>query len=640
MGSSSPEFFTTTRHLNSIPADWKARYLETSKLPTMYFQSSLPRLPIPSLQDSVTRYLLAQKQILSEADYQVTEELAKEFSKEGSEGWQLQQQLIETDKKNLHTSYNRQFWHDRYMYNRNPPVISQTPYLSVKPDSRAPSQAERAASFIHSAVLFHNSLNDQLLQPDLYYTTNSRLSPRSLEYLVRFAPQRYSSQLAMLTGAYPFDMSQYNNLFATTRVPKREKDEVVKFSNSRHVVVMRNHHMYSVRVLQENGLPVDRADLYAALVAIINDTSLPSSHPINYLTGGNRDYWADAQQELMSDPHNVQTLHEIQSSLFVVCLDSKLPETESELMHSFLHNHGANRWFDKSIGIIVSAEADIAIQANHSCGDGWMVFRFADKLYNTSIHQPSLVQSKGSSARAVYKHLLFNLSDNLKSAVERAKREVEGVCQSLSLEPIQYRRYGRDFLKSKNLNAQGTMQIVFMMAYYRLHGSFGSTINPCNTLSFRHGRTEWVRPVTRAVKECAEAFEPSSGVSDIQKSIFLRKAVQLSSQLFVEASKGAGFDRHLHAIKSLAEKQSKTLKFFQDPSYAAYNSIQLYIVSLTGESSSNGALGPFSSDGISTSSYVLNDYIQMSVTCYDKKRLNDYVSCLNTVLDDIHNTMS
>ena len=628
----------TLRH--SIPADWKARYLETSKLPTMYFQSSLPRLPIPSLQDSVTRYLQAQKQILSEADYQVTEELAKEFSKEGSEGWQLQQQLIETDKKNLHTSYNRQFWHDRYMYDRSPSVVSLCPFVSVKLDSRAPSQAERATNFIHSAVLFHNSLNDQLLQPDLYYTTNSRLSPRSLEYLVRFAPQRYSSQLAMLAGAYPFDMSQYNNLFATTRVPKREKDEVVKFSNSRHVVVMRNHHMYSVQVLQENGLPVDRADLYAALVAIINDTSPPSSHPINYLTGGNRDYWADAQQELMSDPHNVQTLHEIQSSLFVVCLDSKLPETESERMESFLHNHGANRWFDKSFTIIVSADADVAIQPNHSCGDGWLLVNLSNKLYNTSIHQPSLVQSKGSSARAVYKHLSFNLSDNLKSAVERAKREVEGVCQSLSLEPIQYRRYGRDFLKSKSLSPQGTMQIAFMMAYYRLHGSFGSTINPCNTLCFRHGRTEWIRPVTRAAKECAEAFEPSSGVSEIQKSILLRKAVQLSSQLFVEASKGAGFDRHLHAIKSLAEQQSKTLKFFQDPSYAAYNSIQLLLVSLAGESLSNGALGPVSSDGISTGAFIWNDHIQMYGASYVKTRLNDFIPCLISVLDDIHNTMS
>ena len=629
----------TLRHLNSIPADWKARYLETSKLPTMQFQSSLPRLPIPSLQDTVARYLQAQKQILSDTDYQATEKLAKEFSEEGSEGWKLQQQLIETDKRNCHTSYNRQFWHDRYMYDRSPSVVSQCPYVSVKRDPRAPSQAERAACFIHSAVLFHNSLDSQLLQPDLYYTANSRLSPRSLEYLVRFAPQRYSSQLAVLAGAYPLDMSQYNNLFATTRVPKRGKDEVVNFSGSRHVVVMRNHHLYSVQALQKNGLPVDRADLCAALSAIINDTSLPSSHPINYLTGGNRDSWADAQQELMSDPQNAHTLHEIQSALFVVCLDSKLVETECDRMHSFLHNYGANRWFDKSFMIIVSADADVAVQPNHSCGDGWLLVNLSNKLYNTSIHQPGLVQSKGSGT-PVYKRLSFNLSANLKSSVEGAKREVEEICQSLSIKSIQYRRYGRDFLKSKSLSPQGTMQIAYLMAYYHLHGCFGSTINPCNTLCFRHGRTEWIRPITTAAKECAEAFKPSSGVSAIEKSILLRKAIQLSTQLFVEARRGAGFDRHLHAIKCLAEQESKTPNFFQDPSYAAYNSIQLCIVTLAGESLSNGVQGPVSSDEISTGAFVWSDYIQMYVSSYAKTRLKDFIPCLMSVLDDIHDTMS
>ena len=61
--------------------------LQQSKIPTMHFQPSLPRLPIPKLPDSCRRYLTALKPILTDEEYSATERIVNEFSREGSDGW-------------------------------------------------------------------------------------------------------------------------------------------------------------------------------------------------------------------------------------------------------------------------------------------------------------------------------------------------------------------------------------------------------------------------------------------------------------------------------------------------------------------------------------------------------------------------
>lgn len=71
---------------------------------------------------------------------------------------------------------------------------------------------------------------------------------------VRFVPSTFSWYAAYLVKAFPLDMSQYERLFHSTRVPRKGTDElIVSGSQHRHLVVMRNGHFYSVDVVQPNG---------------------------------------------------------------------------------------------------------------------------------------------------------------------------------------------------------------------------------------------------------------------------------------------------------------------------------------------------------------------------------------------------
>lgn len=53
--------------------------------------------------------------------------------------------------------------------------------------------------------------------------------------------------------AYPLDMSQYKNLFNTTRIPHLGKDSIKHSPNKRHIVVMRRGHFYTFNVMEKDG---------------------------------------------------------------------------------------------------------------------------------------------------------------------------------------------------------------------------------------------------------------------------------------------------------------------------------------------------------------------------------------------------
>ena len=49
----------------------------------MHFQNSLPTQPIPSLQDTLARFLQSAKPLLSAADYERTKTIVNEFETGG-----------------------------------------------------------------------------------------------------------------------------------------------------------------------------------------------------------------------------------------------------------------------------------------------------------------------------------------------------------------------------------------------------------------------------------------------------------------------------------------------------------------------------------------------------------------------------
>lgn len=171
-------------------------------------------------------------------------------------------------------------------------------------------------------------------------------------------------------------MSQYSNLFGTSRIPKIEKDILVHDDTCRHVVIMHKGHFYSFDLINANGKIRSALEIATCLNSIMKDTRRPNDCPIGVLTATQRDRWAQARQHL-SDLGNDTVLKKIDSAAFIFIIDNdNVEDDKRKLIRLFLHGDGTNRWFDKSFSLIMTGDGVAGINFEHSWGDGVAVLRY------------------------------------------------------------------------------------------------------------------------------------------------------------------------------------------------------------------------------------------------------------------------
>ena len=202
-------------------------------------QSSLPKLPIPPLEDTCKRYLLAVTPLLTKQELATTTAAVERFL--ATDGPALQKSLCEyaADK----SSYIEDFWFDAYLSGSSSVVLNINPYFVLE-DDPTPSnndQVKRAASLTMSALQFISSLRAGTLAADDWRGT-------------------------------PLCMNQYRKLFGCTRVPQQEADEIVCYPESRHLVVMAKGRVYHFDAFWADGtLCVSEGRLRENLELILAD---------------------------------------------------------------------------------------------------------------------------------------------------------------------------------------------------------------------------------------------------------------------------------------------------------------------------------------------------------------------------------
>lgn len=171
-------------------------------------------------------------------------------------------------------------------------------------------------------------------------------------------------------------MSQYHNLFNTTRIPELGKDRIFQDSSAKHLVVLRKGHFYAFDVLDKNYSIRNPKEIAACLKAILEDDRPSHKYPVGILTTSERDQWARARSHL-SDTGNHEILNKIDSAVFLMILDDEIIGTDhNKILRTYLHADGTNRWFDKSFSIILSKDGYGGINFEHSWGDGVAVLRY------------------------------------------------------------------------------------------------------------------------------------------------------------------------------------------------------------------------------------------------------------------------
>ena len=90
-------------------------------------QDELPRLPIPDIDDTCTRFLETVRPLLDADAFVQTEQAVQRFLAPTGEGRALQQALLEYDREDGRNSYIEDFWDAAYLDPTDPVVLNVNP---------------------------------------------------------------------------------------------------------------------------------------------------------------------------------------------------------------------------------------------------------------------------------------------------------------------------------------------------------------------------------------------------------------------------------------------------------------------------------------------------------------------------------
>ncbi|XP_057658720.1 carnitine O-palmitoyltransferase 2, mitochondrial [Diorhabda carinulata] len=618
------------------------QFMQKSQIPTMHFQRSLPRLPIPALDLTCKRYLAAQKPLLIDEAYRKTESNVEQFI--NTSGKHLQELLKNYDRLNKHSSYISEFWSDSYLRDRKPIPINYNPMLVVHKDERPAynNQLIRSANMIISSLRFYKSLKADILEPEVYHLNPKKSDTERFRNICSKLPPAISWYGAYLFKAYPLDMSQYPNLFNTTRIPEIDKDRLIHNPAGKHITVQYKGHFYAFRVLTNNNDIIPAKQILARLKYILEDPIPKCELPIGILTTLERNKWASLRHELESNG-NDQCLKYIDSALFNVCLDSEdLGEDPYGIVRNFLHGDGENRWFDKSFSLQISKDGQAAVNFEHAWGDGVAVLRYIQDVFTDSRENPFISPDTDPYDDNISNviRLDVHLNDKIKSSIQEAKNEYKSTCKSLDIDYLIFNRIGKNVCKKQAVSPDAIMQLGFQVGYYRMTGKFVPTYESCSTAAFKHGRTETVRPCTNATKAFVLAVTSKYKPPVSELKYLISECSKVHNQLTREAAMGQGFDRHLFALKKFAEKTNMACNIFEDPAYAMLNHIILSTSTLNSPAIFAGGFGPVVKNGLGVGYIIKDDELGVLVTSYPPyHRGSDFIDSLRGTFDELVNLL-
>ncbi|HEX2298600.1 MAG TPA: choline/carnitine O-acyltransferase, partial [Pseudonocardiaceae bacterium] len=450
----------------------------------------LPRVPLPDLESSCERFLTWCAPLLTPDQLEQTRAAVEEFLAPGSPARVLHAALERYDAEPGVHSWLDTFWPYRYLGRRDRIALNANFFFlfrnggrrSNRSDGSEDPQVARAAQLVAAAVDFKLRLDDERIPPAFQRGT-------------------------------PLSMEQHKFLFSETRIPGTEQDTVRAPyseqrpgpSRARHIVVFVGGRMVRVDVLAPDGRPYPPAEIDAALRAAKEAAAAAGpAESVGHLTTMARAEWAQRRTQLLAlDPANADGLETVEEALLCLCLDTLAPRDDLQACDHLLHGDSANRWFDKSLSLIVFADGTAGLNVEHCGLDGTTMLSFVDDILSRSAQD---LCGPFATGRAAVELVEFVLDDDLRAAVRAAAESFAQYAADTATTRVSFRDFGSDRAKKLGMSPDAFVQMAYQLAHLRAKGHLGATYESIATRQFRHGRTEAMRVVTPEIAEFVTAI--------------------------------------------------------------------------------------------------------------------------------------
>jgi len=539
-------------------------------------QDKLGKLPVPSLKETLPKFLRTVRPHLNEEEYEETFEKVKDFAKEGGVGHILQGLLEERAQKT--ENWFSDWWLDMaYLAYRDPVIVWSSPGI-VWPTQKFEDEKAMvrfAAKAVAGALDYKISVDNQAIPVEMQ-------------------------------GGKPLDMQQYFKVFGTTRLPAMPIDTQSFNPESKHIIVIYNNHFFRVEVYGETGELLSAEQIQESLEEVVTMVS-DTGPEIGILTSNNRDDWAKDFELLSNNKKNKASLQEIETSLFTMNLDPGFEDfkayddmSRSALisLHGAGSKHaGANRWHDKTLQLYVARTGECGMTYEHSPAEGPPLMILTDHILG---YIEGTVRN-GSNLSAIkygpVQKLEFVLNDALDLSIAKAKENLDSLVNEVDMHVLHFKHFGKNEIKSLGFSPDSFIQTAIQLAFYRLHKEPGAHYESGGTRQFIHGRTEVIRSCSLESAEFSKAVVNADG-TNTDRFMLMKQAIESHNSYAKMAVAGLGVDRHLQGMKKISvENDIELHEIFSDKGFIKSSRMRISTSQVAGTSPSFLCFGPLVSDG-------------------------------------------
>ncbi|NXG34738.1 CACP acetyltransferase, partial [Dromaius novaehollandiae] len=562
-------------------------------------QEALPSLPVPPLQQTLDRYLQALQPIISEEEWNHTQELVNEFRRPGGVGERLQKGLERRAKKT--ENWLSDWWlKTAYLEYRLPVVVHSSPGVVLPKQDFLDRQGQLrfAAKLIEGVLDFKTMIDNETLP---------------VEYM----------------GGKPLCMNQYYQILSSCRIPGPKRDSIVNYAKgkkqSRHITVVHNFQFFELDVYNSDGSPLTTDQLFIQLEKIWNTSLQTNKEPIGILTTNHRNSWAKAYNNLLKDKTNKESVRAIEKSIFTVCLDAPMPRVSEDIYKSrvaaqMLHGGGSrwnsgNRWFDKTLQFIIAEDGSCGLVYEHAPSEGPPIVTLLDHIVEYT-KKPELIRSP-MIPLPMPKKLRFNITPEIKTDIEKAKQNLNIMVQDLDVKVMVFHQFGKNFPKSEKISPDAFIQQALQLAYYRMYGHACATYESASLRMFRLGRTDTIRSTSVDSLKFVQAMDKPDK-SDQEKADLLRRATQAHREYADMAIRGNAIDRHLLGLKLQAIEDLVSIpELFMDTAYAVAMHFNLSTSQVPAKTDCVMCFGPVVPDGYGVCYNPMAEHINFAISAFN-----------------------
>ncbi|KAG0048844.1 hypothetical protein BGZ83_006264 [Gryganskiella cystojenkinii] len=531
-------------------------------------QHTLPKLPVPSLNETLAKYLRSIEPLATPEELERSKAFAKDFAKPGGLGQTLQQRLLDVDRAAPDNWLDDTWWISKAYHEwREPLLVNSNWYILMRNE------------LIHPTEFYPTVENPA------FTTFQVKRAAHVAQQLVDYTEALFSQNIPVektKTGA--LCMHQYTQLMGFTRIPQHGCDRLAYTpfpSPSNYIVLIINDQLFKINVYSKDNKRLLDGDLERLFLNAIKQLDvIKHSAPIGLLTCDHRDAWTKAREHLVVlDPKNRESLQTIENALFCVTLDSAAEATKADRKSDFsdwakfgMHGHGGhNRWCDKSLNLIFERDGKFVCHGEHSPCDALIPALIMD----TIVRKPTEMNAPSTNAIVdTPQHLAFVTDATTDKHIKAASVTIEALSRNSDCGIVHFDEYGSDYVKKVvKASPDAYMQMAIQLGYYKQIGEPCATYETGSTRQFRHGRTETTRTLSKESLAFCKAMQDPSAKPE-EKVKLLRAAIGAHSQYQKDAANGKGCDRHLMGLR-LCLQPGESHGLFQEPIFTKSSSFLL-----------------------------------------------------------------